>query len=61
MQRAVFRPIFPHLKTQGFLPLHAEMHAARIRWEMLAKCLISLARSDLSERTFDPIIRSMCG
>jgi hypothetical protein len=37
MQRGVFRPIFPYLKTQGFLPLHVEVHAARIRWAKLAK------------------------
>jgi len=40
VQRGVFRPIFPYLKTFGFLSLHAEIGAARLTGAHLAKSLI---------------------
>ena len=49
MQRGVSGPIFPHLKTFGFLPLHEVVDAARIRRAIPAKPLILLARSERFE------------
>jgi hypothetical protein len=40
VQRAVFRPIFPYLKTFGFLSLHAAVDAARIGRAIRVKSLI---------------------